>query len=149
MRSALSYRDLEEMVVERWLCIDHTTIFRWVQCSASELDKRCRAHLKAITDSWKVDETSINLKKVWIYLYQAIDSPGNTIEFFLRPTRDTEAATRFFCKALHVMVGSAPQVCSIEDQVAQSTTPNRPSSRHVSSSGDHCGQKCGLSSSHF
>lgn len=126
LRYALSYRDLEEMMAERGLCIDHTTIFRWVQRSAPELDTRCRAHLKATTDSWNVDETSINVKKVWIYLYRAIDSQGNTIEFLLSPTRDAEAAKRFFCKALHVMVGSASQGCSIEEQGAQPTTPTDP-----------------------
>jgi transposase, IS6 family len=83
--------------------------------------------LKAATDSWKVDETSIKVKKVWVYLYRAIDSQGNMIEFFLSPTRDAEAAKRFFCKALHVMVDSAPQVGSIEEQVAQPTTPTDPS----------------------
>jgi len=126
LRYALSSRDLEEMMAERGLCIDHTTIFRWVQRSAPEMDKRCRAHLKATTDSWNVDETSINVKNVWISLSRAIDSQGNTIEFLLSPTRDAEAAKRFFCKALHVMVGSASQGCSIEEQGAQPTTPTDP-----------------------
>lgn len=127
LRYALSYRDLEEMMGERGLSVDYTTIFHWVQCYAPELDKRCRAHLKAATDSWKVDETYIKVKKVWIYLYRAIDSQGSTIEFFLSPTRDAEAATRFFCKALPVMVGSAPQGDSIEEQqVAQPTVPTDP-----------------------
>ena len=57
LRYALSYRDLEELMEERGLNIDHTTIFRWVQVYAPELEKRCRPHLKACTDSWKVDET--------------------------------------------------------------------------------------------
>ncbi len=56
---ALSYRDLEEMMLERGLSVDHTTIYRWVQRYAPELDKRCRSHLKACNDSWRVDETYI------------------------------------------------------------------------------------------
>ena len=83
------------------------TIYRWVQHYAPELDKRCRSHLKACTDSWKVDETYIKVRKTWMYLYRAVDSQGNTLEFLLRPTRDAEAAKRFFLKALHSPAGSA------------------------------------------
>src|SRR5258708_4295127 len=57
----------------------HTTIYRWVQRSAPELEKRCRSHLKATNDSWRVDETYIKVKKVWMYLYRAVDSAGNTL----------------------------------------------------------------------
>jgi transposase-like protein len=66
------------MMLERGLHVDHTTIYRWVQRYAPELEKRCRSHLKACNDSWKVDETYIKVRKVWMYLYQAIDSEGNT-----------------------------------------------------------------------
>ncbi len=81
LRYALSYRDLEEMMAERGLLVDHTTIYRWVQQYAPELEKRCRPHLKATTDSWKVDETYIKVRKTWMYLYRAVDSEGNTLEF--------------------------------------------------------------------
>ena len=123
LRYALSYRDLEEMMAERGLSVDHTTIYRWVQCYAPKLDKRCRPHLKACNDSWKVDETYIKVKKVWMYLYRAIDSEGNTLEFLLSPTRDAEAAKRFFVKALHAPACSAPQAPLVEKQVTQSTAP--------------------------
>jgi transposase, IS6 family len=121
LRYALSYRDLEEMMVERGLSVDHTTISRWVQRYAPELEKRCRSHLKVCNDSWKVDETSIKIKKVWFYLSRAVDSEGNTIEFLLSPMRDAEAAKRFFLKALRSTTDSAPQAHSIEEQVSQST----------------------------
>ena len=88
LRYPLSYRDLEGMMLGRGLRIDHTTIYRWVQCYAPELEKRCRPHLKATNDSWRVDETYIKVKKVWMYLYRAVDSQGNTLEFLLSPTRD-------------------------------------------------------------
>jgi transposase-like protein len=78
LQYALSYRDLEEMMIERGLYIDHTTIYRWVQHYAPELEKRCRPHLKATNDSWRVDETYVNVKKVWMYLYRAVDSQGKT-----------------------------------------------------------------------
>src|SRR5690349_17281415 len=94
------FRDLEELMLERGLSIDHTTIYRWVQAYAPELEKRCKPHLKGFTDSWSVDETSINVRKAWMYLSRAVDSEGNTLEFLLSPTRDTEAAKRFLLKAL-------------------------------------------------
>jgi transposase-like protein len=122
LRYSLSYRDLEEMMRERGLQVDHTTIYRWVQQYAPELDKRCRPHLKATTDSWKVDETYIKVRKNWMYLYRAIDSEGNTLEFLLSPTRDAEAAKRFFLKALHATAGSAPQAHPVEELVAEPTT---------------------------
>ena len=66
---------------ERGLQVDHTTISRWVQRYAPELEQRCRPHVKAFTDSWKVDETYIKVRKTWMYLYRAVDSQGNTWNF--------------------------------------------------------------------
>ena len=121
LRYSLSYRDLEEMMRERGLHVDHTTIYRWVQHYAPELEKRCRPHLKATNDSCRVDETYIKIKKTWTYLYRAVDSQGNTLEFLLSPTRDAEAAKRFFVKALHSTPGSAPQAHPTEEQVEEPT----------------------------
>ncbi len=123
LRYSLSYRDLEEMMLERGLQVDHTTIYRWVQRYTPELDKRCRSHLKATNDSWRVDETYIKIKGTWTYLYRAIDSEGNTLEFLLSPTRDAEAAKRFFVKALHATAGSAPQARPVEEKVTQPAAP--------------------------
>src|SRR5512142_3384223 len=100
LRYALSYRDLEEMRLERGLHVDHTTIYRWVQQYAPELEKRCCPHLKATHDSWRVDETYVKVKKVWMYLYRAVDSQGHALEFRLSPTRDAQAAKRFFSQTL-------------------------------------------------
>ncbi len=121
LRYSLSYRDLEEMMLERGLHVDHTTIYRWVQTYAPELEKRCRPHLKATNDSWRVDETYIKVKKVWVYLYRAVDSQGNTLEFLLSPTRDAQAAKHFFLKMLHATAGSAPQSHPFEEQAIQPT----------------------------
>ena len=128
LRYSLSYRDLEEMMLERGLHVDHTTIYRWVQRYAPELDKRCRPHLKACNDSWKVDETYIKIKKVWMYLYRAVDSEGNTLEFLLSPTRDAQAAKRFFEKALHSTAGSAPGARPVQELVEEPTVVADPSS---------------------
>ena len=107
-----SYRDLEEMMRERGLHVDHTTIYRWVQHYAPELEKRCRPHLNITNDSWRVDETYVKVKKVWVYLYRAVDSQGNTLEFLLSPTRDAQAAKRFFSKALVPHI-STPRVITV------------------------------------
>jgi transposase, IS6 family len=98
LRYALSYRDVEELLRERGISADHTTVFRWVQRYAPELDKRCRPHLKSTNDSYRVDETYIKLKKPWHYLYRAVDSQGQTLDFLLSASRDAGAAERFFRK---------------------------------------------------
>ena len=100
LRYPLSYRNLEEMMVERGLSIDHTTIYRWVIAYSPEINKRCRPHLRSTNDSMRVDETYIKVKGKWKYLYRAIDSQGNTIDFLLTANRDTTAAKRFLTKAL-------------------------------------------------
>ena len=118
LRYSLSYRDLEEIMLERGLHIDHSTIYRWVQHYAPELDRRCRPHVKGTTDSWRVDETYIKVKKEWVYLYRAVDSRGNTLEFFLSPTRDAGAAKRFFLKMLAASHTSEPRVINVDKNAA-------------------------------
>ena len=83
LRYRFSYRDLEEIGLDRGLKIDHTTIYRWVQAYAPEIEKRVRPHLNIVNDSWRVDETYIKVKKLWAYLYRAVDSQGNTIDYLL------------------------------------------------------------------
>ncbi len=61
-------------------------MYRWVQSYAPELEKRCRPHLNMTNDSWRVDETYIEVKGVWMYLYRAVDSAGDTLEFMLSQT---------------------------------------------------------------
>jgi transposase-like protein len=119
LRYALSYRDLEEIMQERGLHVDHTTIYRWVQFYAPELEKRSRPHMKTCNDSWKVDETYIKVKKVWFYLYRAVDSQGNTVDFLLSPARDAEAAQRFFVKALGSSVWAVSPADLAEEKRAQ------------------------------
>jgi transposase-like protein len=99
-RYSLSYRDLEEMMRERGLSADHVTIFRWVQRYAPELNKRMRPHLKMSGTSYRLDETYVKVGTEWKYLYRAVDSTGQTIEFMLSARRDVSAAKRFFKKLM-------------------------------------------------
>src|SRR5260370_18060470 len=89
-----------------------------VQYYAPELETRCRPHLKETTDSWRVDETYVKVKKVWMYLYRAVDSQGNTLEFLLSPRRDAQAAKRFFSKALAAPHISTPRVITVDKNAA-------------------------------
>ena len=100
LQYTLSFHDLVEMMEERGLPIAHTTITRWVHQYGPELDKRIHRHLKPINDSWTVDETYVKVKGQWMYLYRAVNSEGNTIDFYLSESRDRQAAKRFFKKAL-------------------------------------------------
>ncbi len=106
--------------------MEHTTIYRWMKRYASELEQQCKSHLKITYDSWRIDETYIKVRKTWMYLYRVVDSQGNTLEFLLSPTRDAEAAKRFFLKALHSRAGSAPQARPAREQVAQPTAATDP-----------------------
>ena len=84
LRYALSYRDLEDMMRERGLCVDHTTIYRWVQRYAPEIDKRCRPFLRRTNDSYRIDETYVRVAGAWTYLYRGVDSNGDTLDFLVR-----------------------------------------------------------------
>jgi transposase-like protein len=99
-RYQLSYRDVEEMMRERGLDVDHSTVFRWVQRYAPEINKRIRPHLKMSGASFRVDETYVKVGKSWKYLYRAVDKEGATIEFMLSAKRDVSAAKRFFEKVM-------------------------------------------------
>ena len=88
----------------------HSTLHRWVLSYAPELDKRVRPHLNQTNDSWRVDETYIQVKGVWKYLYRAVDSLGNTLDFMLSAKRDGKAAARFFRKVLKADHTQAPRV---------------------------------------
>ena len=102
------------MMEERGLSITHTIIIRWVHQYGPELNKRVRRHLKKTNDSWRVDETYIKVKGQWMYLYRAVDSEGNTIDFYLSESRDKQAAKRFFKKALADSHVCKPRVIKVD-----------------------------------
>ncbi|MEL6221971.1 MAG: IS6 family transposase [Cyanobacteria bacterium J06627_8] len=120
-RYALSYRDLEEMMAERGLSVDHSTINRWVVQYGPELDKRCRPHRRPTNDSWKVDETYAKVKGKWNYLYRAVDSIGQTLDFMLSAKRNAKAAKRFLKKALKARYTSTPRVINVDKNAAYPT----------------------------
>jgi IS6 family transposase len=106
------------MLLERGIKIDHTTIYRWVIELAPEIDKRSRPYLKPTNDSWKVDETYIKIKGKWKYLYRAVDSEGNTLDFMLSAKRDHKAAKRFFKKVLKAKHNQQPRVINVDKNAA-------------------------------
>ena len=85
---------------ERGLSVDHTTVWRWVQRYASEINKRIRPHLKMGGTSYRIDETYVKVSTEWKYLYRAVDSSGCTIAFMLSAKRGVSAAKRFFKKLM-------------------------------------------------
>lgn len=100
-RYGTSYRDLEQMMGERGVPVDHSTSYRWVQRYAPEIEKRLRWQWRRPkSTSWRVDETYVKVHGQWAYLYRALDKHGNTIDFYLSPTRNARAAKRFLGKAL-------------------------------------------------
>ncbi len=113
-RYALSYRDFEEIMQERGLAVDHSTVFRWVQRYAPEVNRRMRPHLKLTGASYRVDETYVKVGCDWRYLYCAVDSKGNTIEFMLSAKRDIAAAKRFFKKMMRADHRATPLSVSVD-----------------------------------
>ena len=114
LRFGLSFRNLEEMMAERNLRVDHVTIWRWVQRYAPELNRRCRRELRPTNGSWRVDETYLRVAGKWTYLYRAVDSAGATIDFLLSARRDAAAAKRFFQKALRSPGHPRPRVINMD-----------------------------------
>ena len=114
----ISYRDLALMLQERGVAVDHTTIFRWIQAYAAELEKRIRPHLCRSNDSWRTDETYVKVKGRWKYLYRAVDSRGQIIDFLLSAKRDAEAAKWFFRKALAQPHTVNPRTITVDKNAA-------------------------------
>jgi transposase, IS6 family len=118
LRYNLSYRDLEEMMLERGLKVDHSTLCRWVLAYAPELERRVKPQLKPTNDSWRVDETYLKVKDEWGYQYRAVDSDGNTLDFRLSAKRDAEAAQAFFEKTLGAPHTVQPRVINVDKNAA-------------------------------
>jgi transposase-like protein len=96
LKYPLSYRNLQEMMEERGLAINHTTIYRWVVQYSPILNRGLRQHLRKSSDSWRMDETYLKINGKWMYLYRAVDQNGDTIEFWLSKSRDRKAAKKFW-----------------------------------------------------
>jgi putative transposase len=97
---SLSLRNLEEMMAERGIEVDHSSVHRWVIKLVPLFEKAFRRHKRPVGKSWRMDETYVKVKGQWKYLYRAVDKQGNTVDFLLRAHRDKAAARRYFEKAI-------------------------------------------------
>ena len=100
VRYAVSYRDLEEILAERGVVVDHATLNRWVVKYAPLIAAQAQARKRPTALSWRMDETYIKVKGKWTYLYRAVDRDGQTLDFLLSERRDLAAARRFFRRAI-------------------------------------------------
>jgi transposase-like protein len=100
LRYGLSYRDVEELLAERGVEVDHVTVYRWVQTFTPEFIDAARPTRHATGDRWWVDETYVKVAGRWTYLYRAIDQHGQVIDVLVSTRRDTAAAPRFFARTL-------------------------------------------------
>ena len=101
-RYGVSYRDLEEIVAERGVTVDHATLNRWVGRYAGLIADEGRRRKAAVDRSWRMDETCVKVRGNWSYLYRAVDKFGRTLDVMLSKRRNKAAATRFFVRALEV-----------------------------------------------
>jgi len=118
LRYPLSYEHVSELLAERGLPVDASCVWRWVQAYAPELHKRCRRYLKVTNKSYRVDETYIKVKGKETYLYRAVDSTGQTIDFLLTAKRDAAAAKRFFRKVFNSPANPIPRVINVDKNAA-------------------------------
>ena len=100
VRYGVSYRDLEEIMAERGVEIDHATLNRWVVKFSPLIAANAQARKRPTAISWRMDETYIKVRGKWTYLYRAVDRDGQTLDFMLSERRDTAAARRFFKRAV-------------------------------------------------
>jgi IS6 family transposase len=107
LRFGLSYRDVEELLAERGIAVDHVSVHRWVQRFAPLLADAARFGRHRAGDRWFVDETYVKVAGRWVYLYRAVDQFGQVIDVFASARRDAEAARRFFQRA-RTTTGVAP-----------------------------------------
>jgi transposase-like protein len=110
----LSLRDLAEMLAERGLDVYPSTIWRWVQRFVPEFEKRWDLLRKPVGCSWRRDETYIQIRGRWCYLYRAVDKQGRTVDFLLRRDRGIAAAQAFLRKALHTNSGRRPRTITLD-----------------------------------
>jgi IS6 family transposase len=124
LRYGLSYRDLEELLAERGVEVDHVSVFRWVQCFTPLLADAARPCRHAVGNRWVVDETYVKVAGRWRYVFRAVDQHGHIIDVYVSPRRDTAAARRFFETALgadgepvEVVTDRAPAFLAVIDEV--------------------------------
>ena len=124
----LSYRNIEEMMAERGVKLDHSSIQKWVVHYAPKLESEFRKKKKAIGSSWRMDETYVKVGGKWIYLYRSVDKAGKTIDFMLSEKRDRKSVLKFFNKAF----GSSgiPEKMNIDKSGSNTAALNRINNLH-------------------
>jgi transposase-like protein len=140
LRSALRSRDIEELLRERGVWVDHTTVLRWGPRDAPELYRRCRPSRRATHGLSRVDAPSITITQPWHDLYRAVDSAGATLHFMVSTTRDADAAERVFREGLQASQTRTPRVITVDTHAAsplafdalqhEGTLPQRCRLRH-------------------
>jgi transposase-like protein len=140
LRYGLSYRDVEELLAERGIEVDHVTVYRWVQRFTPLFTEAARPLRHAAGDRWFVDETYVKVAGQWRYLYRAVDQYGQVIDVLLSEQRDTAAARRFFTRALRhgpspaeVTIDKAAPYLRVLDQLVPMRCTRPSSSRTIES----------------
>ena len=110
LRFNLSYRDVEELLVERGVEVDHVTVYRWVQRFTPLLADAARFCRHSPGDRWFCDETYVKVNGAWRYVYRAIDQYGQVIDVLVSTRRDADAARRFFRRALSTLKARPTEV---------------------------------------
>src|SRR6266700_2799434 len=124
----LSTRHVEELMEERGVHVDHSTINRWVVKYSPQLEEAFHRRKRPVWISWRMDETYIKVKGQWYYLYRAVDKHGQTIDFLLTAQRDQEAALRFLKKAIHRH--GVPETITIDGSEANAAAIRRYNEAH-------------------
>jgi len=124
----ISYRQLAEMMGERGVAVDHSTLNRWVITYAPEVEKQFRRRQRPVGRSWRLDETYVKIKGKWAYLYRAVDKEGHTIDFLLTPNRDRDAAEAFLRKAIRTQ--GLPEKITIDRSGATTAAIKRYNKTH-------------------
>ena len=124
----LSYRQLEEMMQERGVAVDHSTLNRWVIKYAPGIDKQFRLRKRPVGKSWRLDETYIKVKGEWKYLYRAVDRDGQTVDFLLTPHRGRDAAEAFLRKAIRTQ--GLPEKITIDQSGSNTAAIHHYNKRH-------------------
>ena len=154
LRYGLSYRDVEELLAERGIEVDHVTIYRWVRTFTPEFIDAARPSRHLVGDRWFVDETNVKVTGRWSYLYRAVDQHGQVIDALASTRRNAEAARAFFARVLttgttpsELTTDRAPVYPTIIDELVPArgmcstgmrTTPSRPTMADSRPGFDQC-----------
>ncbi|MFU1478384.1 IS6 family transposase [Roseovarius sp. C7] len=140
LRYPLSYQDVADLLAERGVAVDRSTVYRWVQKFSPELTKRTEKHLRRASVDWHMDETYIRVGGKWRYLWRAVDANGQMVDFRLTARRDAKAAKAFLNRAIErvrlhrpvtICTDKAPAYRRVIREINHRYDPHFDSSRHI------------------